>query len=153
MASRCSGLPLRNRCDRARMTGMRRSLVLSIVLAACTPTNPHLNDIDASAGPDGPTLVCGTAITDYCSRNLCDRPLVQAKQDRNLCPASITTCGVFDMIARTAPDTIQTHYYQGGQLYAVDQVTLPSTRACLAGPNPFTLPACNEQSQTLPACQ
>lgn len=131
---------------------MRRSLVLSIALAACTPTNPKSNQMDA-AGPDGATLTCSTAITDYCSTNLCDRPLVQAKQDRNLCPASITTCGVYDLIARTGTDTVQTHYYQGGQLYAVDQVTLPSARACLAGPNPFTLPVCEGTSQPLPACQ
>jgi len=132
---------------------MRRSLLLSIALAACTPTNPRLNDIDASAGPDGATLTCSTQLTDYCTKNLCDRPLVQAKQDRNLCPASIATCGQYDLITRTATDTLQTHYYLGGQLYAVDQVTLPSTRACLAGPNPFTLPGCDAQSQTLPACQ
>jgi hypothetical protein len=135
------------------MTSMRRSLVLWIALAACTPTNPRSNEMDAAAGPDGPTLACGTQITDYCSKNLCDRPLVQAKQDRNLCPASITTCGLYDMIARTGTDPIQTHYYQGGQLYAVDEVTLPSMRTCLGGPNPFTVPTCSEQSQTLPACQ
>jgi hypothetical protein len=91
------------------MSGMRRSLFLWIALAACTPSNPRLNDLDASAGPDGATLTCGTQLTDYCSTNLCDRPLVQAKQDRNLCPASITTCGLYDLITRTAIDTLQTH--------------------------------------------
>ena len=131
---------------------MRRSLFLWIALAACTPTNPKSTEIDA-AGPDGPMEVCGTQISDYCSKNPCDRPLVQAKQDRTLCPASITTCGLFDMISQTATDTIQTHYYQGGQLYAVDQLTLPSARACLGGPNPFTVPVCDAQAMTLPACQ
>jgi hypothetical protein len=107
---------------------------------------------DGSPG-DGGTLTCAMTVAAYCNVAGCKTALADARQDRALCPASITPCGEFDVIVKSQIDTSTSYFYFRGQLLAVDHTLLPGRASCIAGPSTFTPPTCTQPSQTLPACQ
>jgi hypothetical protein len=130
-----------------------RTLGLFLLLAGCS-SSASSNTLDASTlPPDGAVgLTCSTTIAAYCGSNSCDQSLAAAKQDHSLCPASLNTCGSFEVIIKSALDTATVYYYQGDQLVAIDHFLLPAHHTCVAGPSSFVEPACGNTSQTLPAC-
>ncbi len=130
-----------------------RTLGLLLLLAGCS-SSVSSSTPDASAiPPDGAAgLTCSTTISEYCGSNSCDQSLAAAKQDHGLCPASLNTCGSFEVITKTALDTATIYYYQGDQLVAIDHFLLPGHHTCVAGPSAFVEPTCGSTGQTLPAC-
>jgi hypothetical protein len=124
-----------------------RSCSFLVLLAACSSSAPG-STADATAG-----LACATTIAGYCNATACDRSLATAEQDKTLCPASLATCGAYEVITKAGVDTATVYYYQADQLVAIDHVLFPSHHACSAGPAAFDVPGCGSSSQTLPACQ
>jgi hypothetical protein len=142
-----------------------RPFGLLILLAACSSSSsrstgsPDGGASDGSGASDGGSasdgggaLTCGTTIPSYCTANRCDPTIDLAKQDRMLCPASLTPCGDYDLIVQGSIDTTTSYYYFQGNLLAVDHTLLPGRASCVAGPSTFTPPSCTGTSQTLPAC-
>ena len=132
-----------------------RSLSLLLVLFAGCSSSTSSTTTDATTTPsDGGAggLSCGATLTAYCASNSCDQSLTAAKQDKGLCPASMNTCGNYNVVTRNMIDTGTVYYYQGDQLVAVTSFSLPARRNCLAGPSTFEEPTCGATSQTLPAC-
>jgi len=97
-------------------------------------------------------MTCSTSVADYCASNSCDQTLDAAKQDKNLCPATITRCGRYEVIAKGSIDTVMRWYYRDGQLVAISNEVVPSRYFCLAGPGTFDAPHCTGTGQSLPAC-
>ncbi|HEX2686863.1 MAG TPA: hypothetical protein VHN14_09600 [Kofleriaceae bacterium] len=75
-----------------------------------------------------------------------------AKQDKNLCPASLIRCGDYDVILQGSVDTATNYYYQAGQLVAIDHIVFPNRHTCLAGPAMFSATRCATTNRPLPAC-
>lgn len=130
---------------------MRLPGLLIATLIACSSSSSSVTD----GGPgDGPgELSCGSTVAAYCGANGCQTALAGAEQDKSLCPASLTPCGDYNLIIKSAIDTATTYYYFQGNLLAVGHTLLPGKMTCLAGPSTFTPPSCQGTSQTLPACQ
>ena len=129
---------------------------LLIVLAACSSSASSASDGGGGGGSDGGggSLTCGSTVAAYCSANACQATLTAAKQDKALCPASLTPCGDYDVIIKGGGiDTTITYYYFQGNLLAIGHAILPARTTCLAGPSTFTPPTCTLPSQNLPACQ
>lgn len=122
-----------------------------IALAACSSSSSSITDGGVISDGAG-ALTCGSTVADYC-RSGCQATLAGAKQDKTLCPASLLSCGDWDLIFKTAVDTSTTYYYFQGNLLAVGHTLLPGKTSCVAGPSTFTPPSCTGTSQTLPACQ
>lgn len=123
------------------------SLVASLIApAACSSSSSSVTD----GGPGA--LSCGSTVAAYCGANGCQTTLAGAEQDKSLCPASLTPCGDYNLIIKSAIDTATTYYYFQGNLLAVGHTLLPGKMTCLAGPSTFTPPSCSGASQTLPAC-
>ncbi|HEU4735316.1 MAG TPA: hypothetical protein VFT22_45810 [Kofleriaceae bacterium] len=122
-----------------------------VCLAACGSSAAGLAP-DASTNPDGGALTCGTTIASFCGAHPCDRTLTDAAQDKALCPASLFTCGGYDVVIEGGLDTSTRYYYQGDQLIAIDHTSLPLLRTCTAGPARFEVPSCASPGQRLPAC-
>ena len=118
-----------------------------IALAACSSSSSSVTDAGAGA------LSCGTTLAAYCATYPCPMTLAGARQDKSLCPASLTPCVDYDMIVKPAVDTSTTYYYSQGNLVVIVHSLLPGKMTCLAGPPTFTTPACTKQALSLPACQ
>jgi hypothetical protein len=122
--------------------------------AACSSSASSSNPTDGGVLSDGAgALTCGSTVAAYCTATPCQMTLAGATQDKSLCPASLTPCGDYDVIIKSAIDTSTTYYYFQGSLLAVGRSLLPGKTTCLAGPSTFTPPSCTGTSQTLPACQ
>ena len=124
-----------------------RLLGCVVWLSACT----------SSAHPSPPldpanTLTCSASVVGYCAQNRCDRTLAVARQDKSLCPATITRCGNLDVITHTSIDVATSWYYRRDQLVAIVNLILPVRRVCLAGPERFQLPVCTAPARRLPVC-
>lgn len=117
-----------------------------IASAACSSSSSSVTDGGAGA------LSCGSTVSAYCGASGCQTTLAGAEQDRSLCPASLTPCGDYNLIIKSAIDTATTYYYFQGNLLAVGRTLLPGKTSCVAGPSTFTPPSCTGTSQTLPAC-
>lgn len=120
--------------------------------AACSSSSSSITDGGVISDGAG-ALSCGSTVAAYCGASGCQTTLTSAKQDKTLCPASLVSCGDYDLILKTAVDTSTTYYYFQGNLLAVGRAILPGKNTCLAGPSTFTPPSCSGTSQTLPACQ
>lgn len=130
-----------------------RSPGLLFLLVGCSSSAPSSTPDATTTPPDGTlALTCGTTIAAYCSATSCDQSLAAAKQDRSLCPASLNTCGAYEVITKGGIDTATFYFYQGDQLVAVDHELLPGHHTCSAGPATFDEPTCGPSSQNLPAC-
>jgi hypothetical protein len=125
---------------------------LLIILAACSSSSSTITDGGVISDGAG-ALSCGSTVAAYCGASGCQTTLAGAKQDKTLCPASLVSCGDYDLVLKTAVDTSTTYYYFQGNLLAVSRALLPGKNSCLAGPSTFTPPSCSGTSQTLPACQ
>ncbi len=112
-----------------------------------------LSDGGGVLSDGGGSLTCALTVTAYCSASGCQLTAAGAKQDRTLCPASIVSCGDYDLVFKTGVDTSTTYYYFQGNLLAVSRAILPGKTSCIAGPSTFTPPTCQGTSQSLPACQ
>jgi hypothetical protein len=124
-----------------------------LLLAACSSSASSSVSDATTNPPDGAAgLTCGSTIAAYCGSNTCEQSLAAAKLDHSLCPASLNTCGSFQVITKSALDTATVYYYQSDQLVAIDHFLLPAHHTCLAGPSSFVEPTCGNTSQTLPAC-
>jgi hypothetical protein len=124
-----------------------------MALAACSSSASSTTpDASTTPGDGAAGLTCSTSIAAYCTSNRCDQSLTAAKQDKSLCPASLNTCGAFDVITKGNVDTATIYYYQNDQLVAVDNLLLPNHHTCAAGPATFAEPTCGNSSQSLPAC-
>lgn len=130
---------------------MRRCGLL-IILAACSSSSSSITDGSVISDGAG-ALTCGSTVAAYCGASGCQTTLAGAKQDKSLCPASLTPCGDYDLVLKAAVDTATTYYYFQGNLLAVGRTLLPGKNSCVAGPSTFTPPSCQGMSQTLPACQ
>jgi hypothetical protein len=117
-----------------------------IASAACSSSSSSVTD----GGPGA--LSCGSTVAAYCGASGCQTTLAGAEQDKSLCPASLTPCGDYNLIIKSAIDTATTYYYFQGNLLAVGRTLLPGKTSCVAGPSTFTPPSCTGTSQTLPAC-
>jgi hypothetical protein len=123
-----------------------------IAPAACSSSSSSLSDGGVISDGAG-AMTCGSTVAAYCTANACQTTLAGAQQDKMLCPASLTPCGDYAVIIKSAIDTSTTYYYFQGNLLAVSHSLLPGKTTCLAGPPTFTPPSCTGMSQTLPACQ
>jgi hypothetical protein len=117
-----------------------------IASTACSSSSSSVSDGGAGA------LSCGSTVAAYCGAGGCQTTLAGAEQDKSLCPASLTPCGDYNLIIKSAIDTATTYYYFQGNLLAVGHTLLPGRATCLAGPSTFTPPSCTGMSQNLPAC-
>ena len=140
------------RLPRLLIASLTASLTASLIAswiasAACSSSSSSIAD----GGPGG--LSCGSTAAAYCGASGCQTTLAGAEQDKSLCPASLTPCGDYNLIIKSAIDTVTTYYYFQGNLLAVTHTLLPRTTTCFAGPSTFTPPSCAGASQTLPACQ
>ena len=125
-----------------------RSYGLLFFLAACGSKSPNPPQL-----PQPPVaLTCRTSVTDYCASNSCDQSLAAAEQDKNLCPATLSRCGGYDVVAKSSIDTIMREYYRSGNLVAISNEVLPSRVTCLAGSGAFDAPRCPDSGQTMLAC-
>lgn len=138
---------------------MRLPSFLVLLVACSSSSSSPSGTLDAAGGGDGGgvdgpgALTCGTTIASYCSANACQLSLDGAKQDKTLCPASLTPCGDYDVVVKGGLDTRTTYYYFQTRLVAVGHAVLPMPTTCVAGPSTFSPPTCTQPSQTLPACQ
>ena len=135
-----------------------RSWSLTILLAACTSNAADPSDPSNPSDPSVETvaMTCSTSVASYCAANGCDRTLAEAEKDRALCPASVMTCGAFDVVMTAGIDTMTSFYYKDGELIAIGHAVLPRRHDCLAGPATFSAPLpstqCATTSRTLPVC-
>lgn len=136
-----------------RLQGLWIGLLLASTACSSSSSSTTL-PTDGGAISDGAgALTCGSTVAAYCGTNACQMTLDGAKQDKSLCPASLTPCGDYNLVVKTAVDTSTTYYYFQGNLLAVGHSILPGKAICLAGPSTFWPPSCQGMSQTLPACQ
>jgi hypothetical protein len=130
-----------------------RALSLLVLVAGCSSSASSTTPDATTTPPDGAVgLSCGITMAAYCNANSCE-DLAAAKQDKTLCPASLKTCGEFEVITKGGVDTATQYFYQGDQLVAIDHTVLPGPHTCTAGPATFIEPSCGTTTgQTLPAC-
>jgi hypothetical protein len=121
---------------------------LLIFLTACTAYAS--NQPDPSNQPV--RLTCTNSVAHYCATNSCNRTLAAAKQDKILCPATLTRCGRYEVVGHSSVDVLTRWYYQAGQLVAITSRIFPGHYVCLAGPTTFVAPPCAGPAHTLPAC-
>lgn len=128
--------------------------VVLLVCCSCRPSPTPPPSSPPTPPPEASVRVaCRTAVANYCAGNPCDQTLTAAEQNRNLCPATFTTCGDVSVAAQNKVDTSTLWYYERGQLVAVVNQMVPGPRyVCLSGPEVFSLPPCTLSGQSLPAC-
>lgn len=129
---------------------MRLLPCVALLACACCSRNPGP---PPSPPPGSVRVACRTRLADHCATHPCDRTLDAMKQDRRICPATITACGDVTLVSQNRADASVRWYHQAGQLTAIVNELAPGPRyMCVAGPEVFEIPACTPSSQSLPAC-
>ncbi len=128
---------------------MRSYSLLFFFLTACASTSTNPPESPNQSPPIA--LACSTSVADYCASNNCDQSLAAAEQDKNLCPATLTRCGEYDVV-KGGSNVITHWYYRSGNLAAITREVVPNRYTCLAGPSTFHATCCAGSGQTLPAC-
>lgn len=132
------------------------SLVVSVVLAACTSTSRSPDDLTGlvPGTPNGvSTISCDAGLGDSGA----DRTLDDALHDQQLCDEwlqpRVAACGGFTIVFGQGIDTGLTLYYQDEQLVAIERYLAPRSRSCEARTTTFDAPLCSGgNSIPMPLC-